>query len=159
MFCPIVRVDLKTSVCPARSCMYKNSAHGCAYEELTADDVNAATLATVKGEKLYKVKALATAAKENIQLGLVVMKYADYIQTSFPSLLSDNKAQGRQTVNEGKDSTRELLNSLFGLSEYQQEKFLCPERYSTWAKRHNLSLEFHALWEGLIRAGKSCEAV
>lgn len=154
MFCPLIKIELKTDYCVSKSCMYKGADKKCHYEVLTQDVVTPQTLAEVKGIKLYKAKALVNEAKTDIEIGLIALRYSEYISDSFPVIPETEKLIVAQTVNAVKDSTKELLKSLFGLSVYQQSKFLDAKRYSAWATRHSVSLEFHSLWEGLIKVGR-----
>lgn len=153
MFCPIVKLDLKVNSCPARDCMYKAAGGGCSYEKLTADEVTLQDVAEAKAVKLYKAKAITAAAKVEIETGIIAMRYAEYVAESYPNLSRASPPLTSQTVNEGKDTTRNVLKNLFGLSEYQQEKYLCSTRYAAWANRHTINLKFSDLWASLQRAG------
>lgn len=154
MFCPLTKIELKTNYCVSTSCMYKGVDKKCHHEILTQDTVTPQTIAIVKGVKPYKAKALVNEARAAIEIGLIALRYSEYISDSFPVTPESEKLSAAQTVNAVKDSTKELLKSLFGLSVYQQSKFLDAKRYSAWATRHSVSLEFHSLWEGLIKVGR-----
>lgn len=139
MFCGLEQIELKVSVCPVK-CQYKSVVGGCAFTELTADEVDVQTIAVVRNLKPYKVKAEAMLAKRAISIGLAIDKYADYIKESFPRPKGTSTLQSAQVVNtRGSNANGDLLREHFQLTENQQHEFWAEDRFSTWAKRNSVT--------------------
>lgn len=139
MFCGLEQIELKVTVCPV-NCQYKSAVGGCAFTELTVDDVDVQTIAVIRNLKPYKVKAEAVLAKRAIAIGLAIDKYSDYVKESFPKQRNDRTLQGGQVVNtRGSNANGELLREHFQLTENQQHEFWAEDRFSTWAKRNGVT--------------------
>lgn len=151
MFCPIERLELKTSACPANRCMYKDTIGQCQHDLLTSDQVSAQEIAEVRQLKPYKVKADSVQSKDMIMKGLIALRYSDFVKDSFPTNAGVQKAEVAQTVNEVEDAqVRKALFAVFGLSEYQQDKFLDEARFEAWATRSRVEVEFDELKTALM---------
>lgn len=132
--------------------MYKDASSLCAYDRLTSDEVSVNDLAEVRQIKAYKVKVEATTGRDNIQKGLVIMRYAAYIQDNFPNLGESGPESSDHPVNEGEDYASKVLNLVFGLSKYQQEKFWSSTRYNEWKERNRVEFTLKDLLSALATA-------
>lgn len=132
--------------------MYKDASSHCAYDKLTEDDTSASDLADVRQIKAYKVKAEVTVARDSIQKGLVIMRYAAYIQDNFPNLGEAAPQNQADPVNGGEDYASKVLTLVFGLSKYQQEKFWSNTRYTEWKSRNRIDFSLKDLLDALATA-------
>lgn len=153
MFCALERIEIKVDLCPARNCMYRDTVGKCRYEQLTVDDVEAEEVASAKGIKLYKAKAEMNKASQVLTLAMVAKRYSEFIRESWPKTPTQKVAQ---TVNGGEVGLiRRTLFVVFGLSEYQQDKFLDEARFNDWARRASLDLPFSELKTALVAASST----
>lgn len=132
--------------------MYKDASSLCAYDRLTSDEVSVTDLAEARQIKAYKVKVEATIGRDNIQKGLVIMRYAAYIQDNFPNLGEPDPEGSDHPVNEGEDYASKVLNLVFGLSKYQQDKFWSSTRYNEWKERNRVEFTLKDLLSALATA-------
>jgi hypothetical protein len=104
----------------------------------------------MKAEKVYRVRALVQEAKSRIQIGTIILRYSDYIRDSWPDQTVNEvaiNADDRVTtedVHEPEDSrakTKIVLSRVFGLTEFQQTKFLSRSRITEWAARQKVTLD------------------
>jgi hypothetical protein len=104
----------------------------------------------MKAEKVYRVRALVQEAKSRIQIGTIILRYSDYIRDSWPDQTVNEvaiNADDRVTtedVREPEDSrakTKIVLSRVFGLTEFQQTKFLSRSRITEWAARQKVTLD------------------
>lgn len=149
MFCPLARLELKINHCPAHKCIYQSSAKTCEFDALTAEDITAQTIAEIKSVKTYKVKQEANNGRDSILKGVAILQYSNFIRDSFPNVAEDSSGASAQTVNGAEDRISEVLESVFGLSQYQQQKFWDEERYSVWAKRSQVVYSIKDLRDAL----------
>lgn len=140
MFCPLERIELKTNHCPAQSCLYKSQANSCLHDELTSDDVSPQVIAEAKNIKVYKAKQEIAEAKANISIGVTALQYAEFIKLSFPNIGAVDRLYSSQTVNGLEDRISQVLLNVFGLSQYQQQKFWEEQRFTSWSKRLQVTL-------------------
>ena len=136
MFCPLERVELSIDHCPVTSCVYRSNLGQCSYDMLTADTgVTAIEVAQAKQVKLYKVKSSINTAKQSIEIGIILDRYADYIKESFISQSQPVKydAANNSQINK-------ILTRVFYLSEEQQIKFWDTTRFNEWSKRTNVKV-------------------
>jgi hypothetical protein len=126
-----------------KNCIYKSSIGSCEYEKLTADDVSALEIAEVRNVKAYKIKAEAIEAKSKINLGLIAMRYSEFIQDSFPGLGVTH------TVNGDEDQVGRVLRILFRLSDKQQDKFWEVDRFSAWKQRAGVDVSLSEIRSAL----------
>lgn len=145
MFCPIVKIELKVDSCPTERCIYKGVGGRCNYERLTSDTVDVAAIAEVRQQKTYLVKSAANSAKQQVKLGMIVMKYANFVRESHPDT-------GTHPVNnKGEDShVSRVLRITFRLSTTQQEKFWDAERFKEWTARANLTVTLQDIRQALL---------
>lgn len=156
MFCPLERIELKTNTCPISKCMYKDTIGQCQHDLLTTDHVSAQEIADVKQLKLYKVKADASQAKEMITKGLIANRYSDFVKDSFQTAGPVQNSEVAQTVNGVEDAQiRKVLLNVFGLSKYQQDKFLDETRFEAWATRSRIDVEFDELKTALVAVSQN----
>lgn len=132
MFCPLESVELTVSSCPVRKCAYKKPNGQCGHAELTEDNVDVKTIAEVKSEKVYKVKASVGRATRNIKIGLMTDSYAEYVKSSFPRVAKE-EGEAFETVNTIDSHVSRVLREVFGLADNQQQKFWSEPRYTSWA--------------------------
>jgi hypothetical protein len=143
VFCPIAKIELKVESCPTQSCPYKGVGGSCNYERLTSDAVDVHTIAEVRQQKTYVVKSAANTAKQQVKLGLIIMKYANFIKDSFPE----------RTVNktgEDKDHVSRVLSRTFRLSTAQQQKFWDADRFNEWSARANLKVTLQDIRQAVL---------
>ena len=145
MFCYLERIELRVSQCPVKNCIYKSSIGSCEYEKLTSDDVSALEIAEVRNVKPYKIKAEAVEAKSKINLGLIIMRYSEYILDSFPGLGVTH------TVNKDEDQIGKVLRRLFHLSDKQQDKFWEVDRFSAWKQRAGVDVSLSEIRSALSK--------
>lgn len=165
MFCALENLHLSVETCPV-PCMYRAHEGTCAYEELTDEQVDAQTLSRVTGKKVYKIKAMAAAAKQMIEIGTVIDRYSDFIKETVPRLPNQNTlklvdkemverylanvAEGK-VVNTSEGSGVALrLKRGFNLSDNQQSEFWSEERFSKWSKRSGTSVSLREMRQALI---------
>ena len=150
MFCPIEQIELKTTACPVPKCIYHGPGGSCLHDRLSGEPVDVRVLSEMKAEKVYRVRALVQEAKSRIQIGTIILRYSDYIRDSWPDQTVNGvaiNADDRVTtedVHEPEDSrakTKIVLSRVFGLTEFQQTKFLSRSRITEWAARQKVTLD------------------
>lgn len=139
MFCPLKKLELTVSVCPAQGCMYKCPEGLCKYKDLSKDEVSVKDIADIRKIKLYKVQAMASTAKQSVMLGATLLSYADYVKSSF-----HGGKKNKQTVNKhdssGSNQIGKVLSVVFGLTPEQQAYFWDETRLTSWSARKGLTL-------------------
>ncbi len=150
MFCPIEQIELKTTACPVPKCIYRGPGGSCLHDRLSGEPVDVRVLSEMKAEKVYRVRASVQEAKSRIQIGTIILRYSDYIRDSWPDQTVNEvaiNADDRVTtedVREPEDSrakTKIVLSRVFGLTEFQQTKFLSRSRITEWAARQKVTLD------------------
>ncbi len=150
MFCPIEQIELKTNACPVPKCIYRGPGGSCLHDRLSGEPVDVRVLSEMKAEKVYRVRASVQEAKSRIQIGTIILRYSDYIRDSWPDQTVNEvaiNADDRVTtedVREPEDSrakTKIVLSRVFGLTEFQQTKFLSRSRITEWAARQKVTLD------------------
>lgn len=149
MFCPLEQIELRTSTCVVNGCMYKGSAGSCEYDKLAeARNLSTSEIAEIKQVKMYKVKAWSNTARQNIEIGLIVDRYSEYVKDSFPvsevtkqEEMSRNIQSKEENSNDKtEDISATLLRRVFGLSDFQQQQFWDEERFNQWCRRNNVTV-------------------
>ena len=152
MFCYLERVELKTQLCPAKSCIYQNQVKQCAYKELTSDTdesgreilVTPQTVAAIVGIPLYKVKSEMTRGKLRVKVGLAILKYTEYLKSILKvdvEINVDDLRRKRHQLKWGPDDEEagdsmakisDLLLHRFGLGFEHQTMFFDPSVFKAW---------------------------
>lgn len=168
MFCFLEQLELETNTCPVR-CMYRGKDKTCQYKALTPDvdeagfdvHVTAKTISEVKGTKLYKVKELVAKARVRIKVGLVIMKYVEFLKTKVNTeMLEEHVAYLKYAEDTPSASHSEheaveaLLLQEFGLGITAQQLFFDKEAFDHWAKEKGIDLDFATVVNTLVCAAK-----
>ena len=150
MFCPIEQIELKTTACPVPKCIYRGPGGSCLHDRLSGEPVDVRVLSEMKAEKVYRVRASVQEAKSRIQIGTIILRYSDYIRDSWPdqtvnvvAINADDHVTS-EDVRELEDSRAKIkivLSRVFGLTEFQQTKFLSRSRITEWAARQKVTLD------------------
>ncbi len=164
MFCFLEKIELATTTCPVR-CMYRGKDKTCEYKTLTPDSddaglvvhVTAKTISEVKGIKLYKVKELVSNAKVRINIGLTILRYAEFLKTRVEgSILEEQRECLRYREKKGQleehEKVEELLLQEFGLNIEAQQAFFDERIFRNWADETDVTVEFSAIIDALVRA-------
>ncbi len=150
MFCPIEQLELKTTACPVPKCIYRGPGGSCLHDRLSGEPVDVRVLSEMKAEKIYRVRASVQEAKSRIQIGTIILRYSDYIRDSWPDQTVNEVAINAddhvttEDVCELEDSRAKIkivLSRVFGLTEFQQTKFLSRSRITEWAARQKVTLD------------------
>lgn len=150
MFCPIEQIELKTTACPVPKCIYRGPGGSCLHDRLSGEPVDVRVLSEMKAEKIYRVRASVQEAKSRIQIGTIILRYSDYIRDSWPDQTVNEVAINAddhvttEDVCELEDSRAKIkivLSRVFGLTEFQQTKFLSRSRITEWAARQKVTLD------------------
>lgn len=113
--------------------MYKTATGACGFTELTEDDVEVKTLAELKVDKVYKVKAAINQGVRSIKIGIAIDQYAEFVKSSFPR---QERWRKKGDVVNGIDShVSTVLRKVFGLADNQQREFWSEKRYTGWASK------------------------
>ena len=144
MFCKIVRVEMKTQVCPVSSCIYISPCGKCKHKELTEENVSPETIAEIKGIKPYLVKTKITEARERIKIGIVSKKFADFIK--------DNKLQ---SVNKVEDTNYQgVLLDVLSLPKEYHHTFLDNAVFNSWKLRQKIEINMSDVLNTLLTLQK-----
>lgn len=173
MFCFLEKIELKIDYCPAK-CMYRDKARQCGYQKLTPDTdendvevpVTTQTISAVKGIKFYKIRDESARAKIAIRMGLLILKYAEYIKRQRPLMNSVSEeirdfvihrttqamATQQQETSEIDDYAKveETLISVFGLGVEHRQMFFDQKVFKAWATEAEVDVSYNKVVQALI---------
>lgn len=151
MFCPIEQLELKVDSCPIPRCIYHSRSGSCLHDKLAGESTDVKVLADMRAEKAYRVRTTVQEARARIQIGTILLQYSEYIRDSWPdqtvnevALNADDRVTTDEFHKQGLDSRskiKSVLSKVFGLTEFQQTKFLSRSRITEWAARQGVTLD------------------
>jgi hypothetical protein len=140
----MVRVEIKSQVCPVSSCIYISPSGKCRHKELSEESVDAEKIAEIKELKPYIVKAKITAARERIKIGILSQHFADYIK--------DNKLQ---SVNKVEDTNYDsVLLDVLRLPKEYHNTFLDIKTFNSWKLRQKIEISMSDVLNTLLTLQK-----
>lgn len=170
MFCFLEQIELETNTCPVK-CMYRGKDKTCEYKALTPDvdesgfdiHVTAKTVSDVKGIKLYRVKESVAKARVRIKVGLVIMKYVEFLKLKVNAETLEEHiaylkyAEGNSStcsISSEHEAVEALLLQEFGLGITAQQFFFDKKTFDDWAKDKGIDLDFSTVVNTLVYAAK-----
>lgn len=149
--------------------MYRGKNKTCEYKALTPDvdeagfdvHVTAKTVSEVKGIKLYRVKESVAKARVRIKVGLVIMKYVEFLKTKAEAeTLEEHVAylkyaeSAPSTSRSEHEAVEAILLQEFGLGISAQQLFFDKKTFGDWAKEKGIDLDFSTVVNTLVYAAK-----
>jgi hypothetical protein len=164
MFCYLEQIELKVTACPVK-CIYRDKAKSCGYRSLTPDvdqkentiQVTTQKISSVKGVKLYSVKAEAARAKAAIKTGLLILGYTEFIKSQKVVQVSDEIRDFTQRTKDTKDSdepeyekVEAILLSVFGLGFEHRQMFYDPKTFKTWRQKADVQVKLSEFIDAIL---------
>ncbi len=121
MYCFLEEVEMRTTKCPANSCIYKGMDGECLgnSRELYPDEIQ-----KIKGGTLRVVKEKVAVAKERITLGVLIYSYLEYIKDTYQKFQSVNRLENTKLAS--------VLQTQFGLDERLHRVFWDSKVFNKW---------------------------